>query len=420
MAHLEFLRSTTKNVVKLFFFNDLLKTSIMLRWVLSDPRVPPSFSGPFCSFYPGGKVAKTFVDRQYIPQLDGLRAFAVFLVLLSHGLNTAGGPAILKAFAGFGGLGVQLFFILSGYLITGILLHAKNEQNYFKNFYARRGLRIWPLYYAILAIAFLTMPFARAYSDHPNVHVSFAVYVFYLQNIVYGHARVPAILGPTWSLAVEEQFYLVWPLLVRFVSKRALIRVCIFLILAVPVFRMFSLVDTWNTLCQLDALAIGALFACYRDSLLYWKRFAGALLILLPAGVTMQLISGDGVLSALGIAKTILVYGSAALLLRTLDDSSWFAAVFRNRFLCYVGKVSYGVYLFNSTLFAALFALLKHSSKYRLFAAQHAVLAEIIQFFAGCALVIAVAGFSYRYFEKPFLNMKRFFIGSPVDLQAKL
>ena len=147
------------------------------------------------------------MQRKHIPQLDGMRGLAVLLVLLAHSAIAFTRVPAMRWIEGYGNLGVQLFFVLSGFLITRILLDTKDTPHFFRNFFVRRALRIYPLYYALLGF----VVFSGLVHQHG---VRWWPYILYLSNIIYGAGREPSPLGPVWSLAVEEQFYLVWPFVV--------------------------------------------------------------------------------------------------------------------------------------------------------------------------------------------------------------
>jgi peptidoglycan/LPS O-acetylase OafA/YrhL len=166
-------------------------------------------------------------DRERDPRLDGVRGIAILLVLVYHltlyGGMAPNGPFLDRLWRTWTlplGLGVDLFFVLSGFLITGILLDTKDGPDYFRNFYARRFLRIFPLYYATLAATFLLIPAVR---------LDAVWYWTYLINYRFADVGWPrvAYLGHFWTLAVEEQFYLVWPALVFFVPRRVLPWLCV-------------------------------------------------------------------------------------------------------------------------------------------------------------------------------------------------
>src|ERR1035437_7043104 len=202
-----------------------------------------------------------------IPQLDAVRGVAVLLVLL-HNTNIY--PSWhLGLISDNGWMGVDLFFVVSGLLITGILLDSKQSDGYFRNFYARRCLRIWPLYYSALLFMFVIVPFLRPSEAHVIFEARSSpwwAYSFFLQNfLVPIHSSATGLLGVTWSLAVEEQFYLVWPLVVRFCSEAELRRIAIAVICLSPVLRFYlaqhQVVIYSNTFCRLDGLMAGARLA---------------------------------------------------------------------------------------------------------------------------------------------------------------
>ena len=172
---------------------------------------------------------RTAVSAVHLSGLDGLRGLAIALVLV-HSLTmfvhpvSAGGQLYHAALA-FGWSGVQLFFVLSGFLITGILLDTRPTPHYFRNFYIRRALRIFPLYYVTLAVAFIVLPaldrMPQVYAgDYPHQ----AFLWLYLSN--WRH-DIGGGFSHYWSLALEEQFYLVWPLVVFFCSRPTLLKICI-------------------------------------------------------------------------------------------------------------------------------------------------------------------------------------------------
>jgi peptidoglycan/LPS O-acetylase OafA/YrhL len=337
--------------------------------------------------------------KDYIPQLDGLRAFAVAFVLVAHGLYSE--IPSLKKYADFGHTGVLMFFVISGFLISRILIRSKNNPNYFFNFYARRGLRIWPLYYVVLALSFA---FWRFGPPQPNVtggiHVS--TYLVYLQNLIYGHQPVPVGLAPTWTLAVEEQFYLAWPVLVYFSSRKTLRWLCLILIVVAPIARVSNVFDQWNTICQIDALALGSLlaFAGYDSNL--WLKVSRYAVFLLPLGIYLQVCRIEWLARWLN-GDLFQIYGGAALVYLTIQTHTLAASVFRRAALRYIGKISYGIYLFNVPVFCGLGYVLKgirHSPS---------VTTHVFFLLVGSLLTIAAAAVSYSLFESPLLRLKKYF-----------
>src|SRR5438046_2132847 len=199
--------------------------------------------------------------RQKIPQLDGIRGVAILVVIIH---NSGKFP---RLFAN-GWMGVDLFFVLSGFLITGILLDTKHSDGYFKNFYIRRCLRIWPLYYSVIFFVFVIVPFLRPSQGHIVFEKSspWWSFPFFVQNFFVPHLTdAAASLAVTWSLAIEEQFYLVWPWVVRYCSASQLRRIAVSVICLSPVLRLFwsfRNVDIYTkSFCSLDGLLAQALLA---------------------------------------------------------------------------------------------------------------------------------------------------------------
>ena len=184
-------------------------------------------------------------SAKFIPQLDGVRGLAILAVMAVHLLENV--PRFSQSLAyrwfflggALGGLGVDLFFVLSGFLITGILIDSSRNPKFFRNFYARRALRIWPLYYSVVFFAFLFVPHfrpdlaAKAGGSHP-----LAAHIFFLQNFLVSPADY-AFLGITWSVAIEEQFYMFWPLLVRYCKTSTFTIVLLAILCLEPVLRFW-------------------------------------------------------------------------------------------------------------------------------------------------------------------------------------
>jgi peptidoglycan/LPS O-acetylase OafA/YrhL len=283
-----------------------------------------------------------------VPQLDSARGLAVLVVLL-HNTDKF-------QYAGFvtrnGWMGVDLFFVLSGFLITGVLLESKDTNGYFQNFYARRCLRIWPLYYCALLFMFIFVPWLRP----TEAHTIFAPrsmpwwsYFVYLQNfVVPAITRATGLLGVTWSLAVEEQFYAVWPLFVRFCSEAQLRNVTITVLCLSPILRFFLVhrgFDVYpNTFCRLDGLMAGALMAVvFRSNTFSREKYVRlawiALLITSPLAMITAGRVPWAVYSFTALASVSFVY------LALCSKQKWLQALMGNRFLIYTGVISYGIYL---------------------------------------------------------------------------
>jgi len=349
--------------------------------------------------------------RRHIPQLDGLRGVAILLVLFHHtGMDAQ--FALSWRPSTHGWVGVDLFFVLSGFLITGILLDTKGSSTYFTSFYLRRGLRIWPLYYIVLFLALVVVPFFSEGVRSLITGTPRWPYWLYLQNfVIHGYGKEG--LGPTWSLCIEEQFYLVWPLAIFFLT-RFRVKALLLLVLCVsPLIRHFIFTSTgdWqivyrNTFSHLDALAAGALVAILlrepgrneHTTALWMLRLAAlAALVGLPI-----LIMNDRDST---FVFTFLALGFGGLLGATVllpEGSAWnrFLTI---RFLRYCGKISYGLYLTNLFTYHMAQWIMRRSG------VQRSFLSEVLFAVAANMVLFLITAASWRFFEEPILSLKRKF-----------
>jgi peptidoglycan/LPS O-acetylase OafA/YrhL len=376
----------------------------------------------------------------HLPALDGVRGLAILAVLLFHFvLPTNPQGAIDRGITwlfSYGALGVDLFFLLSGFLITGILYDSRADPAYFRNFYMRRVLRIFPLYYGVLVIVFLVVPAIPALhgSEIAGLKHHQAWAWLYAVNIYLAihDGWVLSYIEHFWSLAVEEQFYMVWPLVVWLLAANRRLFLSFALAVAVASFGgriaasmmgASTLVTTVLTPFQLDALAIGGFFAVYLrqpDGVAAARRavmpmaLAGVGLLLAQYGVRHFTGYGNAVQSLRTGAFHLLL---AALLLKALGapaSSGW------SRFFCSspmvtLGKYSYGLYVYHHFL---SYYFVTHGTD-RLLAGvigSH-IAALAILAGAGMAVSMAIAWLSYEYFEKFFLRLKRFW-SSPVQSRS--
>lgn len=341
-----------------------------------------------------------------IPQLDAVRGVAVLLVLL-HNTNIY--PCLhLGLISDNGWMGVDLFFVLSGFLITGILLDAKQSDCYFRNFYARRCLRIWPLYYSALLFMFVIVPLLRPAETlavfGPRSSPWWA-YLFFLQNFLVSiPSSATGLLGVTWSLAVEEQFYLAWPLVVRFCTESQLRKIAIAVICISPALRFYlSLhhVNIYsNTFCRLDGLMAGALLAiAIRSGSFLPSKLVPQAWILFLVSVPLALVIET--FHARWIGFSIIAAASVSFIyLALFSTQRWMRALLTNPFLVYTGTVSYGVYLLEKIPLDA--ARIFHLDLHPFLALPITTLATY-----------ALASLSWRLLEKPLLGLKRFFESTP-------
>lgn len=361
----------------------------------------------------------------YLPRLDGLRGIAIALVLV-HSLTLLGqvdsvASRLVHSFFAFGWAGVQLFFVLSGFLITGILLDTRHRPHYFKNFYIRRALRIFPLYYATLIVAFIILP---GIGHMPDVYQSDAAHQarlwLYLTN---WHTDVGIGFSHYWSLALEEQFYLIWPLVIYFASPRSLLKISLIVLIAGMMVRYWMRNNGFPeeavyiaTPCRVDALTTGSAAAVLmrmpevynwikaRTPLLKFIAVAlGVLAITLTGSYGSSLkgqVFGYGVL-ALFFALTVLI---AATLDREQVSAPRPSGVLSWKPLRILGKYSYGMYVFQRQIHVFIgIPLIKQY-------ASTSLAINIIYVIAASLLTLGLAVISYHLFELPFLRIKNKFV----------
>jgi peptidoglycan/LPS O-acetylase OafA/YrhL len=336
------------------------------------------------------------MSRPHLPVLDGLRGLAIALVLLVHHFNY---PPLQPWFH-FGFAGVDLFFVLSGFLITGILLDTKGQEGWLRVFYQRRGLRTLPLYYAVLLLFALVAPRFGPTSWFPEYQ---GYYWTHMSSFLVLQRGFLNPLGHFWSLSLEEQFYLLWPLLVAACRPRTLTWVCVLLLFAGIALRAIwrdPILPYGLLPAHLDGLLGGALLAIgarYGSG-----NIVAACARLLPVATCLLLLQTILLLYAARpiqpwlhpFTLTLVSFFFTTLLSRMLQRP---ARLFTGRFLRFLGKYSYGIYVFDS--------LFIHFSNwagvYRLSPA-----ARIGSYALLLPLVVATAWASYQGFEKRFLRLK--------------
>jgi len=341
-----------------------------------------------------------------IPQLDAVRGLAI-LVVLMHNISLKYPALYSQKLFSDGWMGVDLFFVLSGFLITGILLDTKQSKEYFKDFYIRRCLRILPLYYSLIFFMFVVVRFLNPSEFHAVLQQSspWWTYPLFLQNFV-GPLSTNAAgpLGVTWSLAIEEQFYLIWPLVVRFCPSALLRRIVIAEICISPGLRYYlSLhhVNLYtNVFCRLDGLMAGAFLALLvrSDNFVPSKLLKRAWISL---AITAPLAFVAEAYDARWIVFSFTAMASASFVYVSLFCArKWFQMAMTNRFLLYTGTISYGLYLLHKIPSGMVQVL--HLDRHRF----PPVLIILVTSYA-------LAMLSWNLLEKPFLNLKRFFNPKP-------
>lgn len=343
--------------------------------------------------------------KEHIKSLDGIRGIAVLLVMLFH----------FKApWFSLGFIGVPIFFCLSGFLITNILLNKKCNTlgEYLITFFINRSLRIFPVFYLYLLVNFV-ISLLVGWPTH-----GYMWFVLYLQNYYIGvNGVVPGILGHTWSLAIEEQFYWFWPFIVFFVKDKNLIKIFIPLVIASCLFRYFIyfvaeqkfMINVALMSC-VDMLVMGAIFAKIKDdinSILIAKVvFIIGLLTTVASIVTMPISNfWDAELwagprwwffTSLGLLFSSFIF----LCYRAEIDgkSGLIISALRSRFLTYTGKISYGLYMWHTMCYLILMKALKnHISE------ENHVVIVLVSLIA--SYLVATA--SFYWFEAKFLKLKK-------------
>jgi peptidoglycan/LPS O-acetylase OafA/YrhL len=365
-----------------------------------------------------------------IPELDGIRGVAILLVLLWHYVALRlepGAPGIMAplwTLMQISWTGVDLFFVLSGFLIGGILLEHRDSPHYFKTFYVRRVCRIFPLYY-LLVLTYFAIVASGATLGGSTGHwlmsrpKPFWSYALFAQNWVMAWDRIYGCnwLGITWSLAVEEQFYLLLPFLIRFVPPKRLLPVLLGGIALAPVTRLALL--QWTTKgmdagyllmpCRADALLLGVLAAwALRSTALRWRLMQHRarlvwLLGVFATGVVFIACRWPNFVSrpmnSWGRTWFALFY-VLLLMIPMLKRDGLLATVFRSSLLRRLGAISYGIYMIHQLVFGLTMILLFPQTPQ--YASGSALLLPVA---LSLVLTLLLAALLYRYLEKPLISI---------------
>jgi peptidoglycan/LPS O-acetylase OafA/YrhL len=351
-------------------------------------------------------------NRQYYPALDGLRGLAILLVVVYHNFG------FINYFF-FGWLGVDLFFVLSGFLITDILLTSLGQKDYLKKFYLRRALRIFPLYYVCLLLFLFIIPAVNKnfdihyYQDHQIWLWTF------LQNWLYifNHSVATNTLDHLWSLAVEEQFYLVWPFIILLLKKP---KILLFFISGVLITVLFLRLWIWNnqiadlayynlyTFSRIDGICIGCMIALLqRIKKDFLKNYTPWILLFFAAlnflffYVNRQYDFSFPYLALIGYTTFAMIFG---LLINEVvtGGTTIITKLFSFSPLRFFGKISYGFYIFHWPVYmlitpwiTRLLSPLLNGHALNFSTSLLATIAAII-----------ISWLSFRYFESYFLKLK--------------
>jgi peptidoglycan/LPS O-acetylase OafA/YrhL len=357
----------------------------------------------------------------YKPELDALRFVAFLAVFAFHAVprseqSFVGFPPALSAICrgglSSGACGVDLFFALSAYLITALLVRERESTGELeiRHFYVRRILRIWPLYFAFLGVASLLAVGVKSQSLGWPYIVGFSLLA---GNWVYAALGIPhSIALPLWSVSIEEQFYLLWPLAVRRASRLMMVCIAVCLFVAASVMRGLLVLGhvgqtamEYNTVARLDPIALGILLALWNPAACRMARgvsLAASVVIAIGVGVWCGLYPLDNTtVNGMGnlIGRPLMAVASVALLVAVQGVRGWFT----HPVLLYLGKVSYGLYVFHLVGLKLAGPIANHVVTTDAFAGS------VMRAGIGLLITIIFAAISYRYLESPFLRLKERF-----------
>jgi len=355
-----------------------------------------------------------------MPQLDGLRAFAVGAVLIHHFFQPARIGGVDLAL-----LGVWLFFVLSGFLITGILLRSRDQVDYsgypsgfvLRQFYIRRFLRIFPLYYSVLFLA--------ATIDLGDVRDTIFWHLAYMSNYLFAtHQYWGPVTAHFWSLSVEEQFYILWPALILFAPRRLLLKLVVSAIAIGPIFRLAAHFLDFNWIARLtvlpaslDALGLGALLAyCSHyagekpilikrlKQCIYWLGVPGLIVLLGLQKLENYKLVGDVTVNSWFIEPVLWALMFVWVINRaSLGFTGVGAKILEFNPLAYTGKISYGIYVYHPFVYVLL-PILFYRTDIDFF-----LLPRLLQFGLVVGTTIGMAAISWHFFESPINSLKNRF-----------
>jgi peptidoglycan/LPS O-acetylase OafA/YrhL len=360
---------------------------------------------------------------KYIQQLDCIRAIAILLVIATHWFPDNSFINISTSILN----GVDIFFVLSGFLISGILLHNRREAKknniptsiVFKNFVCRRTLRIFPIYYLFILVLFLlgnTIAGAQ-------IRENYLYFITYTSNFYYYNLGDWDNISHLWSLAVEEQFYLIWPWLLLLLPFRHLpVAIGLFIIAGVGS-RLYLATTPFSPLLTFtcfDAFGLGAILAyafLYKKDLLVKAYPLLSILALVALGLQIFRVytqSSSLWLDLRGCTALFSVWLIATIILEKYKRNTPLTFVFNNRFLLFVGKISYGIYLYHHSLPKFTADMLSYiNDRLPPFLMHYEFYLIRIENFV---LLLALCWLSWVLIEKPFLHLKKYFEVRPKSI----
>jgi peptidoglycan/LPS O-acetylase OafA/YrhL len=346
------------------------------------------------------------MERIHLKGLNGLRAIAAMAVVISHinlNLNRFGLPKLPALH--LANFSVTVFFSLSGFLITYLLLHEhkKTQTIDIKKFYVRRALRIWPVYFLYILLVI-------AYVGTSAIDPALFYYVFFAPNVAFVlHYTLP-FLHHYWSLGVEEQFYLFWPLLVKYVNRLLtflIVFICFFLLLKIGVkYSNLNTLYAFLHYSRFGCMAIGAIGAW----LYFFKpariTFLNHRLLQLICWTCMGLLAINKFHLYSIIDHELIAFVTVILIYNQITSSS--VINLQNRILDYLGKISFGIYVFNPLVIGFFEHVFNVFGQIEQAWLKYGIIYSTIPIF-----VVFVSHLSYHYFERKFLQLKNHYVVIP-------